>query len=83
MNTIIQGNKERLKEYKYFECTQCGWAGRADKDEYRKWDYYNASYYYIPCPCCNNDANEVDKERKQELIKIFKGQNTGEYWKNR
>lgn len=34
MKTIIQGNADLAKDYKYFECKRCGWAGKAAKDEY-------------------------------------------------
>jgi uncharacterized C2H2 Zn-finger protein len=34
MKTIIAGDRDTLKGYKYFECKKCGWVGKADKDEY-------------------------------------------------
>lgn len=35
MKTIVDGNLEVTKEYKYFECLNCGWIGKADKTEYK------------------------------------------------
>lgn len=67
MKTIIEGNKERLKAYKYFECNKCGWAGKADKEEYKFIDCYQDAYYYVVCPCCNNEAHEVSAKRRDEL----------------
>jgi len=32
MKTIIKGNAELVKDYKYFECKKCGWVGKAEKD---------------------------------------------------
>lgn len=79
MTTIIQGNKEMLKEYKYFECGRCGWAGRADKDEYSFWDNYQDAHYYMSCPCCHVNIREVGKERKKELMKMI----PQDYWGSR
>ena len=28
MKTIIKGDAELVKDYKYFECKKCGWAGK-------------------------------------------------------
>lgn len=33
MKTIIQGNADLAKDYKYFECKRCGWAGLARRRE--------------------------------------------------
>ena len=35
MKTLKEGNKEALKEYKYFKCRKCGWIGKAEKSEYK------------------------------------------------
>lgn len=67
MKTIIEGDKERLKEYKYFECHKCGWAGKADKDEYKYFDCYQDAYHFVVCPCCNNEVREVSAKRRDEL----------------
>lgn len=29
MKTIIEGNRDIRKAYKYFKCRICGWAGKA------------------------------------------------------
>ena len=34
MKTIVAGNIDILKGYKYFECKKCGWVEKADKNEY-------------------------------------------------
>lgn len=67
MKTIIEGDKERLKAYKYFECNKCGWAGKADKDEYKHYDNYQDCHYYVICPCCNSEVREVSVKRRDEL----------------
>ena len=50
MKTIMQGNAERAKEYKYFECSKCGWIGKAEKGEYEYHsDQYQGSWCRIKC----------------------------------
>ena len=53
MKIIKEGNLDKLKKIKRFECKECGCIFEAEKDEY-KWDsQYNETYYYCACPCCN------------------------------
>ena len=52
MKIIKEGNLDKLKKIKRFECKECGCIFEAEKDEY-KWDsQYNETYYYCKCPCC-------------------------------
>lgn len=72
MKTLKEGNKEVLKEYKYFKCRKCGWIGKAEKGEYTyiPGEYIYPGYYICTCVCCNGDANEV--KESDENYKIIK-----------
>lgn len=54
MKIIKPGDKEKLKETKYFVCKSCGCEFEADKGEYSVGEQYNSTYYYHPCPTCGN-----------------------------
>ena len=70
MKTIVEGNKELLEDYKYFECKRCGWVGKANKYEYTiiPADYYQ-TYRVVDCPVCNNRCYEIDNVDRLEEIK--------------
>lgn len=72
MKTIIQGNAESAKEYKYFECKKCGWAGKASKDEYEYHsDQREGDWARIKCPVCHKLAYDVkDVHRLSQLQSI-------------
>lgn len=82
MTTIIQGNKELLKEYKYFKCSTCGWIGKANKDEYKYCgDQCEGDEWFVKCLCCGRRAYSVQngkdimaiKAKEEELYEdIFK-----------
>lgn len=85
MKTIIQGNRDAVKEYKYFTCSRCGWSGKAEKGEYQSATQYNETSYWVRCPCCNYYcANEITEAAvlariKQEEAKLDKA----DYWQSR
>lgn len=58
MITIVQGDKDVLKDYRYFQCRICGWAGKAEKDEYNYGDQREPDCW-MKCPCCKGTAHEV------------------------
>lgn len=59
MKTIIEGNRDIRKAYKYFKCRVCGWAGKAEKGEYNEGDQREPGAW-VRCPCCGiNTADEV------------------------
>ncbi len=67
MKTIIQGNKDVLKEFKYFQCIVCGWVGKAEKSEY---ECTGDNNFKVECPCCSRDTyNVLDKEILETIKK--------------
>lgn len=62
IKTYIEGDKRKLNVIKFFKCSSCGWCGTADEDDYQFEDNYAWSYYYLHCPCCNNEAREMKGE---------------------
>lgn len=56
MKIIKEGNLNKLKKIKRFECEECGCIFEAEKDEYKWGSQYNEEYYYCACPCCNQIA---------------------------
>lgn len=52
MKIIKEGNVERLKETKMFECKRCGCVFKADRNEYQIGHHYNDYYYTCVCPTC-------------------------------
>ena len=53
MKIIKEGDLNKLKRIKRFECKECGCIFEAEKDEYKEGSQYNETYYYCACPCCN------------------------------
>ena len=73
MKTIVEGNKDKLKEYKYFECKRCGWVGKADKTEYSHEEFQLKSYYKVACPTCGDICYSIqNKDRLEEIKNIEK-----------
>lgn len=69
MTTIIEGNLEVAKEYKYFECLKCGWAGKADKTEYTYCgDQKEGDCWSIKCPCCGSKAYDIQQRNRLAQI---------------
>lgn len=52
MKIIKNGDLERLKETKTFECKRCGCVFKAEKGEYTTRSQYNEIYYLCKCPTC-------------------------------
>ena len=84
MKTIIQGDLSVLKEYTYFNCTRCGWAGKAELGEY---EYCGSQIegddWRVPCPCCGTFAYTI--KDKSTLARIIKEENKidNDYWEDR
>lgn len=73
MKTIVAGNIDILKGYKYFECKNCGWIGKADRDEYSTKELQLNYIYTIVCPICNNLLYSIrDEDRLNEIKNIEK-----------
>lgn len=53
MKIIKEGDLNKLKEIKHFECKKCGCIFEAEKDEYKWGNQYNETYYYCKYPCCH------------------------------
>ena len=82
MKTIVSGNKDALKEYKYFECKRCGWAGKADKTEYTYCgDQREGDNWKVKCPCCAGAAHFVEGVRLQ-FLRTLEQKNDINYWEN-
>lgn len=57
MEIIKQGDPERIKKTKQFNCTACGCIFLANKDEYTfSGTQYNISYWKCKCPACGTIA---------------------------
>lgn len=56
MEILKQGDIERIKETKKFECTRCGCVWKADNDEFQIYERPGFVEYYMKCPCCNRIA---------------------------
>ena len=84
MKTIIQGDRDILKEYKYFKCNHCGWTGKAEKKEYKSYTQYNVTDYFVNCLCCGRAAYEI-KDRKvlEDVINMENKISSEDYWENR
>lgn len=67
MVTIVQGNKNVLKDYRYFKCRICGWAGKAEKGEYNYGDQREPECQ-MKCPCCKNTAHEVTAQSEIQFL---------------
>ena len=57
MKILVQGNKDRLKKNKKFECRYCGCVFIADNTEYRdESTQKDGPMFTIECPCCNKSV---------------------------
>lgn len=55
MEIIVQGNLDKIKKTKEFNCLKCGCVFKANSGEYQySWSQYNESYYSCICPYCGN-----------------------------
>lgn len=69
MKTIVAGNRDVLKEYKYFKCNICGWIGKAEKGEYHYCgNQIDGDDWKITCPCCGKTARSVQSEEELKSI---------------
>lgn len=60
---LKQGDLNRLKKYKKFECDQCGCEFIADNTEYRNVSTQrDGPAFVIVCPCCNKNAYNNSSE---------------------
>ena len=62
MKIIKQGDANKLKRIKRFECKECKCIFEAEKNEYQTGSQYNEIYYYCKCPCCGSIVYEGDDE---------------------
>ncbi len=53
MKIIKEGDLNKLKKIKRFECKECGCIFEAEKNEYKQGSQYNDIYYYCECPFCH------------------------------
>ena len=78
MKTIIKGNAELVKDYKYFECKKCGWAGKAEKDEYEYHsDQREGDWARVKCPVCFNLAYDVQDDNRLSQLQSIEHSNRG------
>ncbi len=56
MTIIVEGDLNRLKEIKRFNCRKCGCIFDAEKEEYKVSSQYNEEYYSCICPTCGNNV---------------------------
>lgn len=72
MKIIKEGDINRLKKVKLFECMACGCVFEADRTEYvhQYSQRENCDWYEIKCPTCGNFArfitNLISKEDANE-----------------
>lgn len=87
MKTIVEGNLEVAKEYKYFECLNCGWVGKADKTEYIYCgDQREGDCWSVKCPCCGLKTYDIQQRNKLNQIidkEIKMQQQESNYWEFR
>lgn len=70
--TYKEGNRQLVKNWKYFKCSYCKWEGAADSDSYKADEQYMDIYYTLPCPCCRHNAKEVqDAEQLNKLDEML------------
>ena len=54
MKILVQGDIEKTKKYKRFDCKHCGCVFLANGDEYNDWsNQHDGVMFGIECPCCN------------------------------
>ena len=69
MKTIIAGNPNILKEYRYFKCDICGWVGKAEKGEYQYCgNQLDGDNWKVVCPCCGKTAWDIQSEEELKFI---------------
>ena len=69
MKTILPGNKDLLKEYKYFYCNRCGWAGKAERKEYLYCgNQRDGDEWKVECPCCGAAAYTIQDKKKLAAV---------------
>lgn len=66
MKIIKEGDLNRLKRIKRFECTRCGCVFEAAGPEYDHGIEYGTVYYFCKCPTCGNMSHEIPMERREE-----------------
>ena len=60
---IVDGDKNRLKKYKRFECRDCGCIFIADNTEYQDCSTQrDGVMFQIKCPCCNKSVYNYSYE---------------------
>ena len=52
MTIIKEGDLQKPKKIKRFECHECGCVWEAERKEYKEESARNESYYSMPCPTC-------------------------------
>lgn len=67
MKIIKDGDLNRLKETKQFNCGACGCVFEADKGEYTAEEQYNAVDYLCECPCCGKQATVMKNNWANQL----------------
>lgn len=78
MKTIIKGNAELAKDYKYFECKKCGWAGKADRNEYEYHDdQREGDWARVKCPVCFGLAYDVKDTNRLSQLQSIEHSNRG------
>lgn len=69
METIVKGNLDKLKEYKYFKCNRCGWIGKASKNEYVYCgNQQDGDAWSVKCPYCKYTVYDIQNERLLSLV---------------
>lgn len=60
MKIIKEGNLDKLKKIKRFECITCDCIFEADETEYQWYSgQYNEDCYSCECPCCHELTSYV------------------------
>lgn len=81
MKTIVQGNAELAKDYKYFACEKCGWIGKANSDEYEyHCDQYQGDWCRVKCPTCRNYVYAIEDEKKLARVMSMERTNAKGYF---
>ena len=63
---IKEGDLERVKSARRFECVHCGCVFEATGSEYRvETDFRNGHYYVMACPTCHRDVVAHPEDREQ------------------
>lgn len=85
MKTIIQGNKDLLKEYKYFYCDRCTWTGKAERKEYIYCgNQIEGDEWKVECPCCGAVAYSIQDKKKLAVVQAEERKiEDADYWERR